>query len=171
MFQNLFCIFFIKNLPILFCVLVLFLVGIFVSGKQVCRPGSRAVSANPAGLLNGCSEQVSRVPDCFGRKHQMKKLVLSAMLAALVLGANYTLANTSGQTLTRATAEASTKLKLNQASVEQLTAIPGLGKVKAQAILDHISEHGEIKSQAELTKVKGIGDKLAAKVAEYVSFE
>ncbi|MCT8125651.1 MULTISPECIES: helix-hairpin-helix domain-containing protein [unclassified Alishewanella] len=101
----------------------------------------------------------------------MKKLVLSAMLAALVLGANYTLANTSGQTLTRATAEASTKLKLNQASVEQLTAIPGLGKVKAQAILDHISEHGEIKSQAELTKVKGIGDKLAAKVAEYVSFE
>lgn len=101
----------------------------------------------------------------------MKKLVLSAMLAALVLGANYTLANTSGQTLTRATAEASTKLKLNQASVEQLTAIPGLGKVKAQAILDHISEHGEIKSPAELTKVKGIGDKLAAKVAEYVSFE
>lgn len=101
----------------------------------------------------------------------MKKLVLSAMLAALVLGANYTLANTSGQTLTRATAEASTKLKLNQASVEQLTAIPGLGKVKAQAILDHISEHGEIKSQAELTKVKGIGEKLAAKVAEYVSFE
>ncbi len=101
----------------------------------------------------------------------MKKLVLSAMLAALVLGANYTLANTSGQTLTRATAEVSTKLKLNQASVEQLTAIPGLGKVKAQAILDHISEHGEIKSQAELTKVKGIGDKLAAKVAEYVSFE
>ncbi|WP_039925647.1 ComEA family DNA-binding protein [Alishewanella aestuarii] len=101
----------------------------------------------------------------------MKKLVLSAMLAALVLGANYTLANTTGQTLTRATAEASTKLKLNQASVEQLTAIPGLGKVKAQAILDHISEHGEIKSQAELTKVKGIGDKLAAKVAEYVSFE
>lgn len=101
----------------------------------------------------------------------MKKLVLSAMLAALVLGANYTLANTSGQTLTRATAEVSTKLKLNQASVEQLTAIPGLGKVKAQAILDHISEHGEIKSQTELTKVKGIGDKLAAKVAEYVSFE
>ncbi|EJI84240.1 hypothetical protein AEST_30740 [Alishewanella aestuarii B11] len=171
MFQNLFCLFFIKNLPILFCVLVLFLVGIFVSGKQVCRPGDSAVSANPAGLLNSCSEQVSRMPDCFGRKHQMKKLVLSAMLAALVLGANYTLANTTGQTLTRATAEASTKLKLNQASVEQLTAIPGLGKVKAQAILDHISEHGEIKSQAELTKVKGIGDKLAAKVAEYVSFE
>lgn len=102
----------------------------------------------------------------------MKELLISALLATLVLTANYSLANTSGQPLTKtAAAEASTKLKLNQASAEQLAAVPGLGKVKAQAIVDYVKENGAIKSEAELTKVKGIGEKLAARVAEHVSFD
>jgi competence protein ComEA len=108
----------------------------------------------------------------FGRKHNMKHLLISAFLAALVIGANVSLANTNTQQVSKtAAAEASTKLKLNQASAEQLAAVPGLGKVKAQAIVDYVQQHGAMKSEADLTKVKGIGNKLAAKVAEYVSFD
>jgi competence protein ComEA len=102
----------------------------------------------------------------------MKHLLISAFLASLVIGANVCLANANTQQVSKAVAvEAGTKLKLNQASAEQLSAVPGLGKVKAQAIVDYVQEHGAIKSEAELTKVKGIGNKLAAKVAEYVSFD
>lgn len=101
----------------------------------------------------------------------MKQLFAAMTMAALVLFANHALANVNAQEVTKATAEASTKLRLNQASLEQLTAVPGLGQVKAQAVLDHIAQHGDIKSEAELTKVKGIGDKLAARIAQYVSFD
>ncbi|RVU37717.1 helix-hairpin-helix domain-containing protein [Rheinheimera riviphila] len=64
----------------------------------------------------------------------------------------------------------STKLSINKASPEQLTAIPGIGQKKAQAILDYIKANGPIKDPKQLTEVKGIGDKLAAKIAEFVSF-
>lgn len=62
------------------------------------------------------------------------------------------------------------KLSINKASPEQLTAIPGIGQKKAQAILDYIKANGPIKDPKQLTEVKGIGDKLAAKIAEFVSF-
>ena len=62
------------------------------------------------------------------------------------------------------------KLSINQASSEQLTAIPGIGQKKAQAILDYIKTKGPIKDPKQLTEVKGIGEKLAAKIAEFVSF-
>lgn len=101
----------------------------------------------------------------------MKKLIAAMSLAVTVLFANHVLANTNTQEIGKIAAEASTKLRLNQASVEQLTAIPGLGQVKAQAVVDYIAQHGAIKSEAELTKVKGIGEKLAARVAQYVSFD
>jgi len=102
----------------------------------------------------------------------MKHLIVAITMAAVVLFANTTLANSNAQEVTRVAAiEAASKLRLNQASVEQLTAVPGLGKVKAQAIVDHIAEYGAIKSESELVKVKGIGEKLAARVAQYVSFD
>lgn len=102
----------------------------------------------------------------------MQKLMIAMIMAAAVLLANHSLANNNTQEMTKlAVAEASSKLQLNQASVEQLTAIPGLGQVKAQAIVAYIAEHGAIRSEQELTKVKGIGEKLAARVGQYVSFE
>ncbi len=64
----------------------------------------------------------------------------------------------------------SAKLSINKASPEQLTAIPGIGQKKAQAILDYIKANGPIKDPKQLTEVKGIGDKLATKIAEFVSF-
>jgi competence protein ComEA len=72
--------------------------------------------------------------------------------------------------LTPAAVKVAAKLSINTASPEQLVAIPGSGQKKAQAILDYIKANGPIKDQQQLTEVKGIGSKLAAKMAEFVSF-
>lgn len=103
----------------------------------------------------------------------MKNLALAVVIAAITLGVNATVAAKPEQQLTKdaAVVQSSNKLKLNQASVEQLTAVPGLGKAKAQAVVDYINEKGPIRSEAQLTEVKGIGEKLAARVAQYVSFD
>lgn len=102
----------------------------------------------------------------------MKQIIAAMVMAAMVLFTNHTLANNKVQEVTKVAAtEASSKVRLNQASVEQLVAVPGLGRVKAQAIVEHIGEHGPIANEADLTKVKGVGAKLAARVAQYVSFD
>lgn len=48
-------------------------------------------------------------------------------------------------------------LNINHASVEQLETIKGIGKKKAQAIIDYRTTNGSFESIEELTKVKGIG--------------
>jgi len=48
---------------------------------------------------------------------------------------------------------------INTASVEQLTAVKGIGKKKASDMIAFRDAHGPFKSVDELTKVKGIGKK------------
>lgn len=50
-------------------------------------------------------------------------------------------------------------VNLNTATVDELVALPGIGPVKAQAIIDHRSTHGPFKSIEGLKDVKGIGAK------------
>jgi competence protein ComEA len=49
------------------------------------------------------------------------------------------------------------KVHLNSATLEQLDALPGIGPVTAQKILDYRTEHGAFKSVGELDSVSGIG--------------
>ena len=48
-------------------------------------------------------------------------------------------------------------VNLNTATVDELVALPGIGPVKAQAIIDHRTAHGPFKSIEGLKDVKGIG--------------
>ena len=50
-------------------------------------------------------------------------------------------------------------VNLNTATKEDLIALPGIGPVKAQAILDHRKANGSFKTVEELKDVKGIGAK------------
>ncbi|KKO49280.1 competence protein ComEA [Arsukibacterium sp. MJ3] len=103
----------------------------------------------------------------------MKNLMIAILLTGLTLAANQTFAAKPGATLDKATVNArqQQKLNINKASAEQLEAVPGIGKAKAEAIVSYVQTNGPIKSQQQLTEVKGIGDKLAAKVAQYLTFE
>ena len=49
-------------------------------------------------------------------------------------------------------------LDLNQATLQQLDALPGIGPATAQAILDYRAQHGRFRSVDDLLNVRGIGD-------------
>jgi competence protein ComEA len=57
---------------------------------------------------------------------------------------------------------------LNTADVAELDALPGVGPVLAQRILDWRSAHGRFTSVDELDEVSGIGDKLLAEIRPHL---
>ncbi len=59
-------------------------------------------------------------------------------------------------------------LNINTASVTELTALPGIGAKKAQAIVAHRTDHGEFLKKEDLTEVKGISHKLLAKIESLI---
>jgi len=50
-------------------------------------------------------------------------------------------------------------VNLNTADIKELTTLPGIGKKKAQKILDHRRDNGFFKSPYELQNIKGFGKK------------
>ena len=48
-------------------------------------------------------------------------------------------------------------MSLSSATVEQLDALPGIGPVTAQKIVDYRTEHGAFHSVEELDAISGIG--------------
>jgi competence protein ComEA len=58
---------------------------------------------------------------------------------------------------------------LNAAGVAELDALPGIGPVLAQRIIDHRSRHGAFRSIEELDDVPGIGPATSAELAELVT--
>jgi competence protein ComEA len=62
-----------------------------------------------------------------------------------------------GVALSGVAAPSGTKVHLNSATLEDLDALPGIGPVTAQEILDYRAEHGAFQSVEELDAVSGIG--------------
>lgn len=63
-------------------------------------------------------------------------------------------------------------VNINTASVAKLAnSLPGIGEIKAMAIVNYRTSHGPFKSVDELVLVNGIGDKTLAKLRPYVTIK
>ncbi|MFT6904699.1 MAG: competence protein ComEA [Oleiphilaceae bacterium] len=61
------------------------------------------------------------------------------------------------------------KINVNTANSNQLAVIKGLGKKKAQAIVDYRQQNGDFVSLGDLIKVKGIGKSTLQKIEPFVT--
>lgn len=62
-------------------------------------------------------------------------------------------------------------LNINQASAKDLQNLPGIGKVKAQAIVDYRNEQGAFQNVRDLLKVPGIGAATLEKIEPQISLQ
>ncbi|WP_368192476.1 ComEA family DNA-binding protein [Aeromonas sp. s8] len=90
----------------------------------------------------------------------MKKLSAVMLLACLPLFSQPVLAAdkaTPKPTTTTAVAKESGKLNINTATLAELTSLKGIGDKKAQAIVDYREKQGKFTSVDQLADVNGIG--------------
>lgn len=93
------------------------------------------------------------------KKTSMKARFIVLIVAAILSAA--AVANAAKQPPAQA-------ININQASAAELAAIPGLGTAKAEAIIAYRNV-SPFKTTEELVNVKGIGEKLYAKISPYVT--
>ena len=62
-------------------------------------------------------------------------------------------------------------VNINTATLEELQTIKGIGKKKAEAILQYRKEHGPFRTKEDLLEVKGIGKKPLEAIESQVTFQ
>lgn len=62
-------------------------------------------------------------------------------------------------------------VNINTATLEELQTLKGIGKKKAEAILQYRKEHGAFRTKEDLLQVKGIGKKALEAIESQVTFQ
>ena len=60
------------------------------------------------------------------------------------------------------------RVNINTAGLDELMTLPGIGRVRAQAILDCREEHGPFRYPEDLIRVEGIGEGTVSELLDYV---
>ncbi|MBQ4831744.1 helix-hairpin-helix domain-containing protein [Pseudoalteromonas sp. MMG010] len=60
------------------------------------------------------------------------------------------------------------KVNINTASVDELVMLPGIGKKKAQMLIDFREKNGEFTDIQQITDIKGFGTKLLTKLQDKI---
>ncbi len=83
----------------------------------------------------------------------------------------FALVASSGLATAAAAAKAapSGQININTASVQQLTALPGVGEKLAARIVEYRQKQGGFKNVSELMNVQGLGEKNLAKIQAYLT--
>ena len=93
------------------------------------------------------------------RGKRMKSMsILMGLLAVLAVSSNLYAANTPSEGA----------ININTASVEQLMQLPGIGESKAKAIVEFRTQN-KFGSKEDLAQVRGIGEKLLAKLSGQIT--
>jgi competence protein ComEA len=90
-------------------------------------------------------------------------------LVAATLAVLFALGLSAGSALAAAKPAPSGKINLNSATVEQLTAVPGIGEKLASRIVEYRQKNGSFKNVQELMNVKGVGEKSFGKLEPFLS--
>ncbi|ALQ55434.1 Competence protein [Pseudoalteromonas issachenkonii] len=94
----------------------------------------------------------------------IKIISLAAALYLLPMGTTFAQSDMLSEQMQSAV------VNINTADLKQLIKLPGVGKKKAQAIIDYREANGDFASLEDLAKVKGVGKKMLAKLDGKVTF-
>ncbi len=91
----------------------------------------------------------------------IKRISLAFVVA--LLPATFSYANPAEPTPATSTAVQFEKININNADAKMLTALTGVGTVKAQSIVEYRNQNGRFNTTADLLAVDGIGQATVAK--------
>ena len=89
--------------------------------------------------------------------------------AGLFLGRNLNRAPVRITAPSRAVSESADAVNINTATAEELEALPGIGPVLAQRILEYREASGSFRAVEELTKVEGLGTKTLEEIWDLIT--
>ena len=62
-------------------------------------------------------------------------------------------------------------VRINSASEEELTQLPGIGPARAKAIREYISRFGRIHTPEQLLEIEGIGEQTLENLRPFLAFD
>ena len=101
-----------------------------------------------------------------GRNQKGHEIVVSVPHAFLTVPTEEPTQNTE---TTAETMGISFPISINQAGKEEFMALPGIGEVLSERIIDYRQAHGSFSSTEELLNVEGIGKKRLEEILEFIT--
>jgi len=97
-----------------------------------------------------------------------RRILMTATLLALAMLA-VTPSPTQAAAGVTATPAAAERININTAGVDELVALPGIGRAYAERIVEYRGKNGPFKKPEDLLNVRGIGEKTFERIRDKVT--